>query len=240
MSILAIKSVPLWKETNRAWKSVPGLWFVDRKRDPGSIVRHIASRNYEAILNLGRVDINFRGLIPPVFNSPDTVRAVSTPRAIARTLDGLDLLPEDTHVGPHWHKERGFGGFGKEFVGTWGTRCDAFRGVSQVHVAGDEYRILTVGDRVVQASKKIERRTTIGGRNDFTYSWVGVEGVRQRGFIPAVKEAVAAVPDFEQTVFGWDVIHDGERPYIIECNTSPGVNEATAGRIVEAVRNAIR
>src|SRR3990167_8266829 len=46
------------------------------------------------------------------------------------------------------------------------------------------------------------------------------------------------IPNFERTVLGWDIIV-GDKPYTIEINTSPGVNELTAARIVRAIRGLI-
>lgn len=236
MSILGIKSVMLEKETNRAWKTVPGFYFVDRKRSAGSIVRHTKVHQYEAILNLGRIDLDFGVSVTPLFNAPETVRAVSSPGRLRGTL-GDAFLPGESTAVPHWHKSVGFGGAGKRYCG--GTCMVDNMANIQEHIDGNEYRIVTVGDKVVQASRKDAVRKKANGRNDFDYTWIGVDGIRQGGFIPLLKEAVERVPGGVRSVFGWDVIHDGERPWIIECNTSPGVNEATAGRIVRAVRGLI-
>lgn len=234
MSILGIKSVPLMKETNRAWKTVPSFYFVDRKRSPEAINRHIQKRNYEAILNLGRVDLLDLGVDNNLYNHPDTVRAISTQRALRRTLD-VSAFPVYGGQGPHWHKNRGFGGEGTSYCT---ERCEPDE-TTQRHVVGHEYRIVTVGDKVVQASRKGERRLKTNGRNEFDYEWIGVEGVKQGGFIPLLKESIESIPGGGRSVIGWDVIHNGETPFILEANTSPGVNEATAGRIISAIRKEL-
>ena len=238
MTILAVKSIPLMRGTNNAWKTVPGLFFADRKRDSRSIERHIASRHYDAVINLGRVDIDFGNCLGRVFNDPSTVRAISTPKALRRTLD--DFIPKYTHIGNHWHKSRGYGGMGKSFHAETEVSCVGYDGDAQRHIPGLEYRIVTVGDRIVQASLKGERRTMLNGRNSFAYSWVGVEGVKNGGFIPLLKEAIRTVPGGQSSVLGWDVLSlVGETPCIIEVNTCPGVNSATAGRIISRVKGLL-
>ena len=235
MNVLGIKSVPLERSTNVSWKTVPGFYFADRKRSSGSIERHVADRRYQAVINLGRVDCDFAGAVSPIFNSPATIRSISTPRAIRGTLN--DFLPAYTQGQPHWHKRPGFGGIGKRLC-----RDDCVVGADgdiQDHIEGTEYRVVTVGNRVVQASRKGERRTRANGRNEFDYAWVGVEGIRQTGIIPILKEAIDIVPGGALSVFGWDIILSEDGPFIIECNTSPGVNDATAARIVKTVREIV-
>ncbi len=237
MAILAIKSIPLMRGTNEAWKTIPGLFFADRKRNARSIERHIGLRNYDAVLNLGRVDVDFRGCRGVVFNDPITVKAISTPKALRRTLN--DYIPEYSHTGRHWHKSGGFGGVGTAYFERESPQCAGDTGDAQSHVDGTEYRIVTVGDRIVQASRKGERRTLLNGRNDFAYTWIGVDGIRKDGFIPLLKEAVGAIPGGLRSVLGWDVLRSGDVPTIIEINTCPGVNSATAGRIISGIREMI-
>jgi hypothetical protein len=236
LSIIAIKSVPLWKETNVAWKTVPDFWFIDRARDPDSVIRHINSRQYEAAINLGRTDIRTDAIGCPVYNRVGTIRAISTPRALRKTIP--DFIPASNLDMPHWHKARGFGGKGKRFCRFNCTGATTNEDI-QVHIEGMEYRIVTVGDVVVQAARKSERRPSNDGRNTFTYTWIGVDGIRKDGFIPFLKEAITEIPDGDKSVLGWDVLHDGTRPWIIETNTSPGVNAFTAARIVGAIRRQL-
>ncbi len=126
---------------------------------------------------------------------------------------------------------QGFGGEGKRKCDT--NNCSYSGGDIQRHISGDEYRVITVGDTVVQASLK--HKTEQFGIPVFDYEWIGVEGVRKNGIIPHIKEVVKRIPGGEQSVLGFDIIHDGSRPWTIEINTSPGVNEYTARRIVNAL-----
>ena len=235
MSVLGIKSIPLERSTNVSWKTVPGFYFVDRKRDSASIERYVASQRYESIINLGRVDCDFSGSLSPVYNDSATIRSISTPKALRRTLN--DYIPPYTKGNAHWHKQGGFGGLGTRYCTEHCDNTDV--GDIQDHLLGTEYRVVTVGHSVVQASRKGERRTRHNGRNEFDYVWIGVEGIRTGGIIPLLKEAIEQVPGGELSVFGWDLLQTQDGPFILECNTSPGVNDATAARIVHKVRQLV-
>ena len=241
MSILGVKSIPLMKETNRAWKTVPAFYFADRKRSWASIRQHANSRGYEALINLGSVNLDTAAINIPVYNSADTIRAISTPTALRRTL-GDFIPPVSMDGGPHWHKRGGYGGEGKVFhdEGDGGCRYwDQPGWDRQEHIEGPEFRVVTVGEKVVQAARKGARRTKRNGRNDFEYTWIGVEGVKKGGFIPLLKEAVGQIPGGDMSIIGWDMLSSVDGPFIIEANTSPGVNEATANRIAVEVRNLL-
>jgi hypothetical protein len=235
MAILGIKSVPLMRSTNVAWKTVPDFYFLARERSARSARAHVNTRSYDAIINLGRLDVELGESISPVFNDLDTIRAVSTPAALRRTMG--DFLPPQTPA--NWIKGPGFGGTGTEFEPGWGFREYEPLGPgedTQAHIEGTEYRVITVGESVVQASRKGERTVGANGRNQFAYEWVGIQGIRKSGIIPLLKEAIKLVPGGERSVLGWDIILAADKPYVIECNTSPGVNDATAARIVAAVK----
>jgi len=232
MTIIGVKSIPLERSTNIAWKTVPNFWFIARERGWHSVLRHINSRTYQAVLNLGAIDLDTDAIRTTVFNKVQTIKAISLPSALRRTLE--EFIPEQTTTHPHWHKSGGFGGRGNYFCD---GRCPAHvRGDIQRHIDGTEYRIISVGNSVVQASRKSDRRTRRNGRNEFVYSWIGIEGIRKGGFIPFIKEAIKEIPHGDTSVLGWDVLHDGDKPWIIEANTCPGVNSHTATRIIEKIK----
>jgi len=220
---LLVRSIPLSREVSDAWRENGGV-FLRRNRN-GKVPAQIATR-FDAILNLGNTDFDVDGSVI-VYNAVNTVVSISTPLALRRTLD--DYIPSHTHDDSHWHKSRGFGGIGKVFHNQRQSSCSKYNGESQSHIDGNEYRIITVGDKIVQASLKH------GSLGNFQYEWVGVEGVRQDGFIPHIKEVVERIPGGERSVLGFDIIHDGTRPWTIEINTSPGVNTSTARRIINAL-----
>jgi hypothetical protein len=185
-----------------------------------------------AIINYGNLGHDFNGCNIPVFNSRDAIRAISSPSGLRRTLN--DYIPNSNNNGPHWHKSNGFGGVGKTFHEQKDLGCSSYSGDTQSHINGIEYRVLTVGDVVVQAARK-ER---IDDSFNFEWTWVGVDGIRSNGIIPHIKSAIENIPDWLYTVFGWDIIV-GDRPYVLEINTSPGVNEHTAKRIVKQIERII-
>ncbi|NIR92684.1 MAG: hypothetical protein GWO08_03150 [Gammaproteobacteria bacterium] len=138
-----------------------------------------------------------------------------------------DFLPPYDSVVPHWHKQAGFAGAGKTFHA---EPCSGtLSGDIQAHIEGTEYRINTVSDRIVQA----HRKTPCDG--GFVWEWVGVQALKGTGILPTVKKALKQLPFYERSVLGWDVIHTPDRTHVLEVNTSPGVNAATAKRIVKVI-----
>ncbi len=121
MSFLIIRSIPLSEETREAWKSVGGK-FLRRSRD-GTVPNDYNNR-YRYILNLGHFRVSTS--IDVVFNEPDVMRAVTRPIALRETLGELDVLPENTINGPHWHKNPGWRGRGKVFHEDIRVCCNAW------------------------------------------------------------------------------------------------------------------
>lgn len=228
-SLLALRSVPLSHGTRNAWHNA-GVRFR-RRGVTKAWSSQYRDNAFAAVLNLGSLSHSFDHVPVPIFNEPETIRSISHPKALRRTLD--NFLPPSVDTSHHWHKCGGFGGRGTTFHESRQDDCDDFHGDTQLHVSGMEYRILSVGERIVQASLKH------GSHSQFDWEWVGVEGVKKNGIIPLLKEAIQLIPGADYSVFGWDIIHDGSQPYILECNTSPGVNEATAQRIVQAIKEKI-
>ena len=221
------------RETRNAWNSA-GVTIIRRSADDSSaIVKTIRLHNGRGLINAGNLHTDLSNIGVPVFNSHDSIRSVSTATALRRTLG--DYLPSDSLTGPHWHKSRGFRGDGKVFHTTRSAYCLSVGGDVQQHVDGVEFRVNTVGSVIVQAHKKL-LTDTIG---NFIWEWCGVDGIRANGIIPLIKEAANSIPNFEHTVFGWDIIVGSDGPRVIEINTSPGVNEPTARRIAGQIRKVI-
>jgi hypothetical protein len=226
---LGVRSIPLSQETRTAWSSA-NVKFAKRNYSEKQLNALALKLDVEAVVNLGNLNYDFTELTMPVFNMPISVRHVSHPAALRRNMNAF--IPPMSLNGPHWHKSGGFGGRGKEFHE---KACDSVWGIVQKHVDGVEFRVITVGEFIVQA----HRKEVLPGVGNFVWHWTGVEGVGKNGIIPHVKEAISFVPNHVRTVFGWDIIVDKDRPYTIEINTSPGVNELTAARIVRAIRDSI-
>ncbi len=229
-----LRSIPLGRITRNAWTD-NGIHIVKRSRDNNrdvlSTIRRVAAK---FVINSGSLSHDWTGCPVPVFNTRDSIRAISHPVALRRTLG--DYIPKDNDRGPHWHKTGGHGGQGTVFCapGTGNSRCRGMSGDVQQHIDGTEYRVLTVGDIIVQASLK-ERVNVI---SSFNWKWVGIDGIRNTGIIPQIKSAVNNIPNWEFTVFGWDIMVD-DKPHILEINTSPGVNDASARRIIQQIERVI-
>lgn len=169
-----------------------------------------------------------------VINPLEVIESVSRPTDLRNTL-GRFLPPRPERGEDYWVKGHGYGGSdtfrvtpaengdGDELYGYDRAYPDQ-RVDYQKHIQGTEYRVNTIGDTVIQA------HTKEGHEN---WEWCGLEGIRKNAIIPMVKEAVASVPYGDRSFIGWDIIHDGRQPYILEANTSPGVGLATAQRVVD-------
>lgn len=232
MTVLINRSIPLSKESRDAWTNAGAIVLARSER--------VRDRQLARVPQGERLVVNL-GIAPTLggyseYNSRNSVRSVLTPAAIRRTLP--ELVPPWPYDGQDfWFKGPGQHGDNKLFVDkeqdfkqppeSWPLGWDA-----QVHVAGTEYRVITVGPVVVQA----HRKTRDDSERGFLWEWVGVQGIRKGGIIPLVKKAVEAVPDGDFTIIGWDLIVGEDRPYIIEANSSPGVNDATAERIMNVLR----
>lgn len=230
MSFLIVRSIPLGPDTMDAWRSV-GAKFLARARK-GVVPGEVAAR-YDFVINLGNTNYRDSGGVT-VYNHPDTVRAISHPLALRRTLG--NFIPERTIRGPHWHKSGGWGGKGTVFHEKSLGECAVLPGDSQKHVDGQEFRVITVGDMVVQAHRKDSvNHGWPPIPTGFDWRWVGLDGIRRNGIIPLVKKAMEQIPHGAYSVFGWDIMHSNHGPFVLEINTSPGVNPATAERIVNAI-----
>lgn len=232
-NFLVIKCIPLSETTRSAWREA-GCTILPRKY--GTNIPENYANEHNVIINLGNGELR----VPNpedhiIFNHPDTVWKTYSALVLRETL-GNDFVPPYTIKGPHWHKNPGHKGKGKIFHEDIRGECAILSGDSQQHINGIEYRIITVGDSIVQAFVK---ESNASDPFDFYYSWVGVNGVKSDGFIPLIKSALEQIPDYNHSIFGVDVIHDGNRPWIIEINTSPGVNGFTANRIVKQVERII-
>lgn len=238
MTVFVNRSIPLSQESRDGWIRAGAIVLsrnnVRRSRQLAGQPANQAEPTSMVLLNLGLADdVPWDGI---VYNVGDSVRSVLAPAAIRRTMP--DLIPPRTPIEPCWGKMPGQHGEGKHFYpnGMSTDDEDSFsrQGCDiQKHIEGTEFRVITVGNLVVQASRK---NAPVNGVRDWT--WVGVGGIKQNGIIPLLKRAVELVPNGTRTVFGWDVIV-ADRPYIIEANSSPGVNDSTARRIIQQIERTL-
>ena len=227
---LMVRSIPLALTTRDAWKE-NGAMFAKRTSDD----RRIAMlADGGTIINLGSSTFALTG--SNVWNERKVIEPLLTPFT-SRTLLG-SLMPSGRYEGPgyYWLKGQGRGGANKEklFIrnvqefNELMVRADWMEGDVQQHIEGQEYRVITVGEKVVQVMKRT------GGHlaSDRVYTWVGVQGCDS--IVKAAARKAAMKLANSNTIIGWDVIDNG-RAYILEGNSCPGVNVATAGRILDAV-----
>ena len=229
MSFVAVRSIPLSEQTREAWRSA-GAIYPRRGRTQEEIESRWPDHT---IINLGASW--FDSDRANVWNNGPDVAPLLTPKA-SRDKLGF-LMPTMRWVGPdkYWVKYPGRGGSGKTLVEVEDrnqydellSRVEWTDGDIQLHIVGQEYRVITVNDKVVQAS---ERHGVNGNRR---YQWVGVRNA------PSAVKAIArdaANALSGDNIIGWDILlHDSGDAYLLEGNSCPGVNEATAARIIAEV-----
>lgn len=238
---MLIRSITLSSDTFDAWKAIGG-WFPRRDRTPDEML-DLYANNYDPtqpapIINLGNTgfsptesDLEARGIqAVPIFNLGDNIRPLVRPGTTRKLLNHLlPPYPRANRAGSRfWIKAPGSKGKGKTL-----TFGDALPKVPaewdlQAHVVGAEYRVITVDDKVVQVNQRQ------GDNKNRSYQWVGVLSA------PAVvkhQARVAARQLSGRNILGWDVIHvpGMQKAYILEGNSCPGVNPATAQRIIDFI-----
>lgn len=223
MKLLLIRSIPISAETKEAWKA-NGALFMRRTRQ----LETVAKLPFDVILNLGDSSFDLMDdLTMKWWNLGKNIRMFRSPIAMRENFG--DLIPprpelEETEW---WHKTSGRGGSGNTFSdGTvFGDIKSNLAGDFQTHINGAEYRVVTVGKAIVQQHRRE------GTDRNRSYEWLPAENL-PRGVRPLVKKAVKRIPG--NNVIAWDVIVN-EAPYILEGNASPGVNTATAFRIITEI-----
>ena len=229
---LLVRSIPLSRDVSQAWRSAD-THFARRDRTPDSIVSIAGDR---PIINLGN-----SGFLPTVTHGEGIWNEATNIRCLLNPLESREvlgsLMPTNKFVGPDWYwvKGAGFGGRNKHKVWietereheAYVNQASWNDGEVQLHIDGTEYRVITVGSKVVQVN---ERSGENGNRS---YQWVGVRAAPQ-SCKNIARSAVSLLQG--DNVIGWDIIvHDSGDGYVLEGNSCPGVNEATASRILDAV-----
>lgn len=233
--VLLVPSLPLSQSTRQAWRNAGGTY--SRRGRSVEEIMDIATRNDWSIINLGNSRFQPAPSPVPVHNHGLQVKFLTEPLEVRAKLGAL--MPSPNYEGPgyYWEKGAGYGGRNKSKF--WIDNARDFNEIRRIalfsgnelqqHVVGTEYRVVTVGNKVVQGNIRY------GDNGDRTYEWVGVSGLP-----PAVKarakEAAELAFTSDRTVIAWDLIetHSGT-VYLFEGNACPGVNDATANRIVDAV-----
>ncbi len=221
MSFIAVRSVSLSEETTNAWKE-GGVTFSRRGRTANEVV----AMGYDNVINLGNSRFRPEGRYS-VWNHGDDIEALLYPGMTRELLD--DLMPPQPSMDlePHdvWIKRPGSHGRGKQRMIVDRNLVLPREWDWCQHVDGQEYRLITVGHRIVQDFLRH------GENGDRTYEWVAMREV-PRSLKDAVREAARRVPG--RNIIAWDcIVTEGGQPYIFEGNTCPGVNIETVQRIVK-------
>ena len=217
-----IRSIPLGRDTINAWRNAGGV-FIPRGTS-GSERYRITSR-YPVTINLGNTNINPATIGSPyVLNLPGDIEALVTPGGARRLLD--DFLPP-RRTGTVWMKGPGRAGRNKFLVETRERLVLPSDWDWQIHVTGQEYRLITVGAKVVQDFKRY------GENGSRVYEWVRMRDVPEQ-LKQMARLAARRVPGYN--VIAWDMIAtDDGRYFIFEGNTSPGMSTPTAQRIIREI-----
>lgn len=235
MTFIAVPSIKLSHNSKMAWKE-NGAIFPRSSRTVSEIMELAHDTRAEFVLNLGWSQFNPGASGIPVWNRGEDIHGLLWPGMTRALLD--DLMPPQPTEFPAdiWIKTPGRGGRGK-FHKLVGERLVLPRQWDwQLHLEGQEYRLITVGQKVVQQFLRF------GDNDDREYNWVPQEEV------PGPLKALArhaASRVYGHNVIAWDMIWtsdirtESNNMYIFEGNTCPGMSFATATRIVTEIRKQI-
>lgn len=232
MNTLVVRSIPLSRETRDSLKSIPDLTLMKRSRRINEAVKAAHSYGYDVLWNYGNTqDIGItENDTVLIVNEPGVVKQLVTPGAMRRSLG--EFLPPLPYPGDKgWVKGPGRGGQNKDYhenVGDFYLSEHSDYDV-QTHIVGQEYRVVTVGHKVVQGFIRY------GANGNRAYVWCGLAGLPD-GLKDFVRKAAKRLHGMN--VLSWDTIREDDtgRFYIFEGNTSPGLNEATAGRVYKTLK----
>lgn len=227
MTILGIRSVNLTIETTNAWKTRIAM----AKR--GRTIPEIMGLGFSTILNMGKSTFAPDMSQYPnhkVWNHGDDIGVLLWPGA-TRELLGDMMPPRPTEFPADvWLKTPGAHGRGKFKKSIEEALVLPREWDWQSHIEGQEYRLVTVGTKVVQDHKRN------GENGNRSYEWLAMRETPQV-LKDMAREAADRVPG--ANVIAWDLIlTDDGIPYLFEGNTSPGVNQATVARIVNIMEES--
>ena len=224
MRTLAVRGIRLSEASFNAWKTLPDLSFARPGRGSGWVSRWLdRDPQGRQAINLGSSALELPSGAP-VWNNKDVVRLLSSPRKTQQLLGIMQPLAPSHFPANVWIKRPGRQGSGATQMTIEAPVTNlGVNDTVQLHVDGQEMRLITVGHRVVQQHL---RHGPNGARE---YAWVRQRDVPQRAK-EAVRQAAALLPG--RNIIAWDVIvHRSNYPFILEGNTCPGMGTATASRI---------
>ena len=223
-NLLLIRSIPISAQSKAAWKEA-GALFTDRER----MLCAITPMRTRMILNLGNRAFAYTCSTPArVWNNAEDIAPLCNPM-YTRGMFNRYLPPRaGDNCSDFWIKGPGRGGTNKTRITGYerGTYQPTLRNQDvQEHIEGNEYRVVTVGHRVVQQHRRL------GQDPNRSYEWLHANDL-PNGIRPMAKEVAARLSG--KNVIAWDFIVRSEdsHPFLLEGNTSPGVNVPTAQRII--------
>lgn len=234
MRIFGIRSVQLHTDTTQAWKNA-GVSFFRRGSEISSIISRMLDNPDMVVLNLGKTSATFKMYENPelagrIWNDGSDIRPLVWPGTSAELLTGLTPPKPESFPADIWIKAPGRAGRGKFHKQVDRPMSLPKEWDWQAHIIGQEYRVVTVGHKVVQ---NFERHGPNGNRE---YRWVRMADTPKR-VKKLARVAARRVPGLN--VIAWDIVSTEEEAYVFEGNTCPGVNVATANRVVEEIRKNV-
>jgi len=226
MSIIAIRGIRLSSSTKRAWKNAD-VYFANSHRT----TEEILDMGFDHIINLGKSSFKptlHYDQVPIIWNHGNDIEDLIWPGYTRKHLTNL-MPPFPTEFPAEaWIKTPGAHGRGKFLEEIKEPLSLPKRWDWQKHIEGTEYRIITVGHKVVQVNKRS------GDNNNRQYTWLGLGQAE-----PVIKRTArkAAKLFSGLNIIGWDLIQEDHTDlcYILEGNSCPGVNDETAIRIVTEI-----
>lgn len=223
-SFIVISALPLSDQTKRAWKEA-GAVILRRGSTDERVLGFL--RDYPFIINLGKTMFQPTEQVENIWNYGPDIEPLVWPGS-TRELFG-DLMPPRPTEFPAdvWIKTPGRAGRGKFHKQVDHELHLPRQWDWQEHLEGEEYRIITVGRRIVQDFRRF------GQNGDRSYEWLAMRDVPSV-LKDLVREAASRVA--QQTVVAWDtMLTTTGQPYLFEGNTCPGMSTATAERIVREI-----
>jgi hypothetical protein len=239
MAYILLRSIPLSADTLAAWRSQEVL-TIPGHPDLNEVEQWVRYREdvqcIHGMINLGvsqfdPVETDEERGYAFWWNRGAAIRMTRRPSDLRIHMG--DLLPPMPSAFPAdaWVKGPGHKGQGKSRHLLSGLPVFMPRGADiQLHVEGQEYRVLTVNHRVVQSFERS------GDNSAREYSWRGVTNT-PRIVKQAAREASKRIPGYN--MYAWDIIlgttqEDPEpKAYVLEGNSSPGVNSHSTKRILD-------
>lgn len=237
-SFIVNQGIALSRRTRESLKQVGGL-ILRVDRDPAYVLDNARINGCVPILNMGGSALT-QDLDPEatIWNPGELINLTRRPADFRNVVGELTPPPPESYPADFWVKAPGAAGRGKTFVHDGEAPGRLPRGWDiQRHIDGEEFRIISVGSKLVQGFRRM------GDNNNRRYEWTGTaqapRNVRKvvRMGIANIARIVDQNPETLPVVLGWDTIINRDGAWLLEVNTAPGLNQFTAQRIKNLIFN---